>query len=315
VLLQDSASIFSGPRVTPEDLIGVDAIGIYSLYWLEWSLNVMRKNGLLTAGDPRADTIRAKTHVVGFPELDGGYALDAGSIRARIGLPGDRPVVTFIPYPYQSNPRTFWSRWIYTNPRPWLQASMILTRREFRYWSNVRHGWHDRNVVRSIREFCDANGAMLVVKYREKDPLPRWVREVADVAVADPVSWPPTILEMLAIADLAISFYSGTVLEAAFLGVPYLCIGFRDEDWYGHLNPAWAAARFDIAEGGQFNFPGVNELTTIPDVIAQLPRRRLTNFRVDPQSRSAYVAKFLGHDDGRSAARTIDLALNTARRA
>jgi hypothetical protein len=117
---------------------------------------------------------------------------------------------------------------------------------------------------------------------------------------------------MLAMSDLAISFYSGTVLEAAFLGVPYLCIGFGDEDWYGHLDPAWAAARFDTAEGGQFNFPGVNELTTIPEVITQLPRRRLTEFRVDAERRSAYVAKFLGHDDGRSAARMVDLAIHAA---
>lgn len=305
VLLQDSPGFFH--HVTADDLVGVAGIGLYSAHWLEFGMRVMRGKGLLGEHDPRETAIRAKCRVVGFPELDGGVGLDPAAIRARLGLPPGRPVVTFMPYPYRSNPNSFWSRWIYANPRPWLQAAMIVARGQHRYWGHVRAGWHDRALARAVRAFCDANGAALLVKYREKDPIPRYVRDAADVVVADPAPWPPLILETLAVADLAISFYSATVLESAALGVPYLCIGFGDADWYGHLHPAWTTARFDVAEGGEFNFPGVSELTKIPEVIARLPQRRLGEFKVDPGQRRAYLTKFVGYDDGRSAARMVDV--------
>jgi hypothetical protein len=310
-LLQDSPGCFL--RLTPDDLVAVEALGLYSDYWLEWGLGIMQAKGLLTPTDPRLQVIRAKSRVVGFPELDVCQTLDHSAIRARLGLASTRPVVTFIPYPYRSNPTTFWSRWIYGNPRPWLQAAMIVARGEHRYWSHVRHGWHDRNLVTAVRAFCDANGAALVVKYRDKDPIPSYLRDVADVAIADPEAWPPTVLETLAVSDLAVSFYSSTVLESAFLGVPYLCIGFGDADWLGELDPIWAGARFSGAEGGEFNYPGVNQFTDIPDVIAGLSERRLAEFRVDPGRRHAYVARFLGPDDGRSAARMVDLITGEGR--
>jgi hypothetical protein len=310
VLLQDSPGFFH--HVTADDLVGVAGIGLYSAHWLEFGLRVMRGKGLLAEADPREAAIRARSRVVGFPELDGGRSLDPTAIRARLGLPAGRPVVTFMPYPYRSNPNSFWSRWIYANPRPWLQASMIVARGQHRYWRHVVEGWHDRALARAVRAFCDANGAALLVKYREKDPIPRYLRAVADVAVADPAPWPPPILETLAVADLAVSFYSATVLESAFMGVPYLCIGFADEDWHGHLNRAWTAERFDVSEGGEFNFPGVSELTTIPDVIERLPRRRLGEFGVDARRRRAYVETFVGHDDGRSAVRMVDLVTGVA---
>lgn len=315
VMVQESAAFFLRDRASADDLAEAAALGVYSEHWLEWGLRIMREDGRLSEGDRRSNVIRAKSRVVGFPELDACGMLDRSAIRASLGLPAGKPVVAFMPYPYDSNPRSFWSRWIYANPRPWLQAAMIFAHGEHRYWTHVRRGWHDRNLVRAVRAFCDANGAVLVVKYREKDPIPRYLQDAADVAIADPAQWPPTILEVLAVADLAVSFYSLTVLESAFLGVPYLCIGFGDVDWYGHLDRAWSASRFDTTNGSQFNFPGVTELTTIPELITGLPRRRLTEFRTDPERRRAYVAKFLGHDDGRSAARTVDLALDAAGRA
>jgi hypothetical protein len=48
-------------------------------------------------------------------------------------------------------------------------------------------------------------------------------------------------------------------------------------------------------------------------VIAGLSERRLAEFRVDPGRRRAYVARFLGPDDGRSAARMVDLITGEGR--
>jgi hypothetical protein len=331
VLLQDSPGFFHD--VTSDDLLAAAGVGVYSTHWLEWGLEVMRARGSLAERDLRAKAIRATARVVGFPELDACAHLDRASIRAGLGLPAGRPVVTFMPYPYDSNPPTFWARWIYGNPWPrrngwrrlppppqWMRAAALLARAQHRYWSHVRHGWHDRSLVRAVRAFCDANGAALIVKYREKDEIPRYVRDVADKAFAESLSsdpratqmWPPVVLDALAVSDLAISFPSATALEAAFLRVPYLCIGVERDDWFGATDPAWAAARLDLREGGEFNFPGVVELTTIPETIARLPYRRLAEFQIDQARRDAYVARFVGPDDGRSAARMLDLIMETA---
>jgi len=320
-LLQDSPGFFHD--LTPDDLLAASAVGVYSAHWLDWGLGVMRAKGLLPEGDRRAGAIRDKARVVGFPELDACATLDQASIRARLGVPAGRPVVTFMPYPYESNPPTFWSRWIYgypwqrpgwplVYPPPWIRAVVLLARAEHRYWSHVRRGWHDRNLVRAVRAFCDASSAALLVKYREKDPIPRYLREAADVAVAEPQMWPPAILDALAVSDLAISFPSATTLEAAFLGVPYLCIGVDRDDWFGATDPVWASARLDLREGGEFNFPGAVELTTIAETIERLPQRRLAEFQIDRARRDAYVARFVGPDDGRSAARMLDLIMETA---
>ena len=326
-LLQDSPGFFHD--VTADDLVSAAALGVYSAHWLDWGLAVMRGRGLLTNNDPRERAIRDKARVVGFPELDACPNLDRASIRVKLGLPAGRPVVTFMPYPYESNPPTFWSRWIYGSPWPrlpawlavpsplppppaWLRAAVLLARGRSRYWSHVRGGWHDRNLVRAVRSFCDDNGAALLVKYREKDPIPRYLRAAADAAIAEPTMWPPAVLDALAVSALAISFPSATTLEAALLGVPYLCIGVDRDDWFGAADPVWAAARLDQREGGEFNFPGVVELTTIAEVIERLPGRRLTDFRVDPARRDAYVDRFVGPDDGRSAARMLDLVLEAA---
>ena len=321
-LLQDSPGFFQD--LTPDDLLAAAAVGVYSPHWLDWGLGVMRGRGLLNDNDPRARAIRDKARVVGFPELDACATLDRASIRAQLGLPNGRPVVTFMPYPYESNPPTFWSGWIYGHPWPrrggwrqlppppqWMRAAMLLARGQHRYWSHVRNGWHDRNLVRAVRAFCDAAGAALLVKYREKDPLPRYVRDVADATVAEPQMWPPAVLDALAVSDLAISFPSATTLEAAFLRVPFLCIGVDRDDWFGATDPVWASARLDLREGGEFNFPGVVELSTIPETIARLPRRRLADFRLDAARRDAYVTRFVGPDDGRSAARMLDLIMET----
>ncbi len=79
---------------------------------------------------------------------------------------------------------------------------------------------------RSVRDFCRRTGAALVVKSREKNRDPRFLRRSAPTCSsrATTACLPYTSIELMAIADLCIHFQSGAVLEAALAGVPSLSV-------------------------------------------------------------------------------------------
>ena len=166
-------------------------------------------------------------------------------------------------------------------------------------------------MVQAIRRFCDRNGACLLVKARQKMPVPSYLAAVADRCVYDESSYQATILEALSVAQLCISFYSAAVMESIGLGVPHLTVGFPAHYYYDDDNPMNSLARFqqfyDSQEGSLFRFQGAASLMSIPEAIYALPAKTLAGFRLAPESRKAYVAKYLGFDDGVSAGRVLDL--------
>jgi hypothetical protein len=167
--------------------------------------------------------------------------------------------------------------------------------------------WDDRAVCRAVRAFCDANGSYLVVKGRRKDPVPAYLRRMADLTLDDQGHYPPTILEVLSVAEVCIHFYSGTVFEASACGVPSLSICPSLDDMVGLVSP-WHRAIYGREEGSLFQFPGVTATVGIGEAIETLPRRSLADFVIDPSAHNAYTRKFLGFDDARSAVRLLDAA-------
>ena len=77
-------------------------------------------------------------------------------------------VVVYCPFPFRSNPSTFWTQHVYGARWGRLQQRWAAHRRA-QYASHVVRGWDDRGVVKAVRAFCDANGAALVVKVRDKE--------------------------------------------------------------------------------------------------------------------------------------------------
>jgi hypothetical protein len=93
------------------------------------------------------------------------------------------------------------------------------------------------------------------------------------------------------------------VHEAAYLGVPYLCVRPADREVRG--DPAQQRIFLDRADAG-FDVPGVSVVWETADVIRRLPRTPLGAFAMDPAARAAYVAKFLGYNDGHCSSRVLD---------
>lgn len=291
-------------HLIPSGARGVDVLALYSSWWLGFGLKVLRGRGLTAPDDGLEREICQKSAVVGFPEVDQFGAIDPVEVRCRWGIPPGKPVVAFLPYPFRSNPRTPWSRWVHSpGSRAWRRMRLRL--------SGARHlesvlakGWDDVAVTRAVRRFCDANGAYLLVKARAKDPVPRYLARVADLALDDRSHYPPTILEVLAAADLCVHFYSGAVLEAVACGVPSLSM-CPELDEMGAASD-WQSLLFSREEGSMYQFRGVAETMSIGEAIERLPERRLSEFGSEPFAKKAYTEKFLGFDDGRSSSRLLD---------
>jgi hypothetical protein len=237
---------------------------------------------------------------------------DRASVRQKYGLPPDKPVVLFmslkmaVPEPW----RTFvWgSSW-----RAVREAMRRQPAAAVRMAGEIATGLFDRlcrgsgyrRLIESVRRFCEASGAVLVVKSRGKNEDPAFLRELTRYAFfLDDNVFPCTSIELMAVADLCIHFQSGAVLEAAFCGVPSISI--RVPQTHLEKVPAFQES-FGGAPGTLQNFEGVVWSSDRRVAERLLEGRKLADFAVDPNARRAYVEKYLGFGDTRSSQRVLDV--------
>lgn len=297
IWLQYSVDILFYPSL--QGILDADAVGMYSRHWIGRLEERHRDSGL-------ARELERKAVAVGMPELDAARGIDPDEVRRRLGLPAGPPVVLYLPYPLRSNPRTFWARHVYQPSTRLEQGARVLLGGRTEYLPHVRNGWNDRGLVNAVREFCDRNGALLVTKERRKDPAPGYLRRVSDRVLDDESHYPPTILELLRISSLCIHSYSTTVFEAAYCGVPSLCLAPEAAD-IGLPDPARDFVH-NGENGGIYNWPGAAYWKPLSDSFDGFRRWRLADFPLDTEARARYVERFLGFDDGKSAGRLLDAA-------
>ena len=291
-----------------ETLASYDLVALQTPWWTNWAASYYE----VTTGSSDAAALQARltqriAHI-GFPELDARRLVDRDEVRRRWNIPRDQPVVLLLPFSQGVGRASFWPRKIFGEPRRMRRLLHLVRHRQFTQWRRVFNDPSEADVVRAVRSFCDRSGAFLLVKSRRKAPIPDYMRAIADKCLYDETYYPPTILEALSVASLCISFYSASVLEAAAMAVPNMCITFSAEDYLGdevHSVPSFQ--RFlNREEKGVFQFRGVSETVTIEEAIAALLVRRLDEFAIDPDARRAFVHKFIGEDDCQSSARVVD---------
>jgi len=302
--------------LTPAGATRFDALGLHSRYWADHvaaALRIIafnRARGTGITPEPVdvaavAEVVRRRGVVVGTPEMDQAHWIDAAAVRARLGLEPERPVVLYIPFPFKSNPDPFWVRHVYGGGSDTLRRLRVWWRGDARYREHAARGLTDRGTVEAVRAFCDANGAALVVKAREKDPVPRYLASQADRVLYDEAYYPATILELLRVSSLCLHFFSTVAYEAAYAGVPSLCVAPDLEDL--GFPPMWREWFLNLDEGNSWNFPGVIYPVTLEEVVRELPRRRIADFPLEPAARAQYVERFVGFDDGKSSDRVLDV--------
>jgi hypothetical protein len=317
-----------GHFVDAEGRTTFDAIGVHTEHWRDraadaWRIiefNRARAQGAAPRTvDGRAvdATMRRCASVVGFPEMDEYHQVDPADVRKRLGLDPARPVVVYCPFPFRSNPSTFWTRHVYGARWGRLEQRWAAWRRAD-YAPHVAGGWDDRGVVKAVRAFCDANGAALVVKVRDKEhglglrgflrpAVPGHLRRAADCIVDDHgTHYPPAILELMKTASLCLHAFSTVAYEAAYAGVPSICVT-ADGDDLGFA-PIWREWFLSDAPGTSFNFRGVTYPVSVAEMVGDFARRRLADFPLEPAARAQYLEKFVGSDDGKASDRLLDVA-------
>jgi hypothetical protein len=291
-----------------------DALGLHTEYWARCVpdairlTNDNRARGTARAPEPvdRAAvlaTVAARGRIVGFPEMDQAHSIDPADVRRRLGLPTTQPVVLYIPFPFKSNPSTFWVRNVYGAGAVRRRLAVALTRRS-EYRAHVERGYSDRGVVDAVRAFCDANAAALVVKARAKDPVPRYLALRADRVLYDQQYYPATILELLRIATLCVHFFSTVAYESAYTGVPSICVSPASEDL--GFPPIWREWFLSADPGSSWNYPGVVYSRGLDHILRRLPSERLGDYPLEPAARTQYVEKFVGFDDAKCSDRVLD---------
>jgi hypothetical protein len=289
----------------PEGVLAWDLLVLYSRWWLEWSAGLFEAEGHLVEADQYLQEASARVAYAGLAELDAAASVDPDEVRDRWGIPRGQPVVVLFPFPQGVGRRAFWPRRICGEPSRLRQIAHILAFGRFEYWPDVWHGWNDPRVVAELRRFCDRNGAYLLVKSREKTPVPSYIAAAADRFLYDESHYPATVIEALSIASLSLSYYSNSVFESVALGVPHLCVTFEAKDYNGR-DAAYFSRFYTPEEGGAFQFRGVTTAWSIAETLRRLPQMQLADFAMDAEARSRYVRQFLTFEPGGGGARVMD---------
>lgn len=313
VMLQSGPDIF---HYRSDHLAGTDLLALHSPWWLGWG----GAHRGVVEGESDVSALRARLEprcqYVGFPEAESANLVDRDAVRRRWGIPAGQPVVVLLPFPQGVGKQSFWPKKIFAEPNRARRLLNVVVHQEFGYLREALGAANDVAVVGALKAFCVRNGAFLLVKSREKTPIPEYLRSVADRCIYDEGFYPPTVIEALSIASLCVSYYSLGILEATALGVPHLCIAFRAEDYLGRQMTASETSYFETfftrRPGGLFEWEGVTRTLSADEAIAVLPGKTLADFGNDACAQRQYHEQFFGPRDGHAAARAVRAIESTA---
>ncbi len=312
-LAQEDAAAKKTPWVAVQEhfdyaMFGLDRITsvtvqcLYTPYWMNKILELYTQPSEYESLRARLESICRMT---GSTQADGMKLVDPDEVRARWGIPSDRPVVTYLPSDAEYNlyGRVFLAR------NRLVKAAHILKARRWRNLKYLLQPFSDRTLVASVRRFCDRNNAFMLVKTRKKQPLPHYLQQAADLIVTDETEYPATILKALSVANLCISAYlSASINDAAAAGVPIVSLS-RDLKSWPYQFPEKRFARnpyevlFTTFERGFFNWGGFGYVLPVLTAIKQLYRMSLSDFPLDRNALQGFIEQYIGHLDGKNGNR------------
>ncbi len=299
ITLQHSVDTFV--EATPQELASSDHLCLFTPYWLEYATQYYELAGVANANEVET-ALADKVTYTGFAQMDAFANIDPAEVRRRWGIDAEQPVLLLLPLDLAGWPGAWPPFFAATSAlKQW--RALLRGGAQFvgKYWQWAIKGWNDRSLTNAIAQFCKKNNAFLLVKGREKDPLRSVLLEKADKAFYDDSHYPPTIFEAIAIASLCVLFYSTAAQEAAYAGVPSICVDRPNKDLVKHK--LWRRKE----AGGPYNYSGVVDWMTIPQMITELPRRSLADFKIDAQARQDYLLKYNGPADHKASERILNL--------
>ena len=279
----------------------------YSDATLDWALYYLSNQGVIRKQDVSdyKEKLKSKVKSIGLPELDQLNMIDPKEVRREWDIPDEKTVVLLLPFPFGSSSDKFWAPFIYGMDNHIIQLPIAMLSLKIRYMKQVVHRWNDKNVVKSVKKFCEKNNAYLLVKSRLKDPVRNYLSSVADKVLYDESYYPADILKCLSISDMCINFLSTTVTEAIPAGVPNICISPDPRD-YADIRTSLGRMIFNSGAKEIFDFPGASYMLSIPEAVDTLPNKSIQDFPLDSNRQKEYIKKFVGYSDGKSAYRALN---------
>ncbi|MFA6174958.1 MAG: hypothetical protein WC765_00090 [Phycisphaerae bacterium] len=289
-----------------KDLSNTDVIYCYSQNWIEWWKKCITLKNLVSepAREQLFRDIEKKSVVTGFPEVDQVRDFKAEKIRKKYKIPDNKKMVLLIPFPYLLS--SVWLNSIYKTRPAFLKRLKLMWYGAKGFLPDVRKKIDDFEVTKAIRAFCDRNNAILVVKGRIKNPVPKYVRKMADFLFFDEGFHPFTTLELLFISSLSIAFCSMTIMESALMGIPSVCIIPKPGELWPGYEPLQGMDDFLTKPGSCYNFEGIVYNESAEKFVSDFPKKSLEDYRLNSEKKKSYVEKFLGFDDYNASQRIYD---------
>ena len=299
VIIQNHADLFS---YTIHDLNSADLIIGMTEYWLEMSKKYYfwgnKNNGFQSI----FDNIKKKTVLLGCPELSSLKRLSDSNINKKYNIPENKKIVLLLTHRLWRF--SFRGISLFDNGR--LQSRLhqilnILCRSKLNYIRNLFINLNFKTLCKSILKFCELNNAILIVKYRKKTWLPKYLRSWATLCIDDKNDYTPTILELLKISDLCISTYqSMAVIESAFCKTPFLSIlpDNNSPKPTNILGEEFDILFYDTSNPSLFNYPGVSYVIEPYKFIKDFKSIKISNFQSDNKSGKDYLMKYVGNKFG-----------------
>ncbi len=299
ITLQHSVDTFAWNA--PKDLASSDHVCLFTPFWWEFAAQYYEMTGVANANEVET-ALAEKVTYTGFAQMDAFANIDPAEVRRRWGIEPQQPVLLLLPVDLTGWPGA-WPPFFAATSAPKQWRALLRGGSQFlaEYWQWALHGWNDRSLTKAVDQFCKKNDAFLLVKGRKKDPFRPALLEKADKAFYDESHYPPTIFEAIAIANLCVLFYSTAAQEAAYAGVPSVCVDRPNKDIVKHK--LWRRKE----AGGAYNYPGVVDWMTIPQMITEFPSMSSTDFKIDAQARQDYLLKYNGPADHKASERILDL--------
>lgn len=257
--------------------------------------------------------MRRRARFSGYVRFDGHRSIRVDEVRAKQGIANDRPVVLLIPDAVRFNrispPSTnalYYDVWCCDGPIRRLYGALCKVRTAEAVRRAFDSSFSFSAMITAIRQFCDRNGAQLVLAPRRRK---EWVDRPFDpreLAAADTViraeeEFPQPLLQAIAVADLVICPYrSGSILDAAAAGKPYVTAAMPDS----------AVTPFELTYGKsldplRYDCPGVAWLFMADVFNRCFADKKLADFAIDASAQTAFFAKHLGPVDGRCGERVL----------
>lgn len=269
----------------PEMVLRADLLCVFSEWWIELVERYF-------AEVPKW-RFRERIRATGWPQLDTISLVDKAAVRKRLGVPDGAPVVTLATY--KQHGYDDWEQLVFRSGDRLTAGARVLLHAKIGLLRTLR-GVLYADMLRSIRSFCDRNGAFFLSKARGKDRPPDLELKLADAAALDERYYPATIMEVSAVSDVSIGFFSTSTLEAVFGGAYSICpVPPRESAW---LNEPTTARFRELARDGSgrslWEFPGVVDQRPLDDFVRMFPQARIADLRPDARARLEYVDRFLG---------------------